>query len=193
MSKKPGRGSDQFPLRLPPGMREQIKLSAETSGKSMNEEILDVLRDYFPEQPGFDEVVEQLDYTIALLETIKAEQVSNGLTSTDQVQIVLGRLDSANEHLRKIAGTKTPSVIKLEKEVAESFQKLLEEWELSFEGAVNGLANGLIQMSIDRVQRREESIRVAIGEGEARRIVELVPPWAEAPSVDAPEGDDVSS
>ncbi|MCS4091859.1 Arc family DNA-binding protein [Rhizobium sp. BK176] len=35
-----GRGSDQFPLRLPDGMRDRIKESAEAAGRSMNAEIV---------------------------------------------------------------------------------------------------------------------------------------------------------
>ena len=35
-----GRGSDQFVLRLPEGMREQIKQAAEQNGRSMNAEIV---------------------------------------------------------------------------------------------------------------------------------------------------------
>lgn len=34
------RGSDQFQLRLPDGMREQIKQSADANGRSMNAEII---------------------------------------------------------------------------------------------------------------------------------------------------------
>ena len=37
---KAGRGSDQFPLRLPDGMRDRIKESAEAAGRSMNAEIV---------------------------------------------------------------------------------------------------------------------------------------------------------
>ena len=37
---KPGRGSDQFPLRLPDGMRERIKEQADRNGRSMNAEIV---------------------------------------------------------------------------------------------------------------------------------------------------------
>lgn len=40
---KPGRGADQFPLRLPEGMREQLKRAAESSGRSMNAEIIGLL------------------------------------------------------------------------------------------------------------------------------------------------------
>ncbi len=35
-----GRGSDQFPLRLPEGMRDRIKAAAEQSSRSMNAEIV---------------------------------------------------------------------------------------------------------------------------------------------------------
>lgn len=45
---KPGRGSDQFPLRLPEGMRERIKDRAEKNGRSMNAEILAVLEREYP-------------------------------------------------------------------------------------------------------------------------------------------------
>lgn len=37
---KVSRGSDQFPLRLPDGMRDRIKESAEAAGRSMNAEII---------------------------------------------------------------------------------------------------------------------------------------------------------
>lgn len=37
---KVGRGSDQFPLRLPDGMRELLKRRAEENGRSMNSEIV---------------------------------------------------------------------------------------------------------------------------------------------------------
>ncbi|MGF0539268.1 Arc family DNA-binding protein [Agrobacterium sp. ES01] len=37
---KTGRGSDQFPLRLPEGMRDHIKLAADQAGRSMNAEIV---------------------------------------------------------------------------------------------------------------------------------------------------------
>ncbi|MGV2104384.1 Arc family DNA-binding protein [Rhizobium sp. 21-4511-3d] len=43
VGKQPGRGSDQFPLRLPDGMRDRIKESAERNGRSMNAEIVAML------------------------------------------------------------------------------------------------------------------------------------------------------
>ncbi|MGV6875949.1 Arc family DNA-binding protein [Pseudochelatococcus sp. B33] len=40
---RPGRGADQFPLRFPDGMREQLKAEAAKNGRSLNAEIIDRL------------------------------------------------------------------------------------------------------------------------------------------------------
>ncbi len=45
---KAGRGSDQFPLRLPDGLRGRIKVAAERGGRSMNTEIVRALELAFP-------------------------------------------------------------------------------------------------------------------------------------------------
>ncbi|MBU2359477.1 MAG: Arc family DNA-binding protein, partial [Alphaproteobacteria bacterium] len=42
---KAGRGSDQFPLRLPEGLRDEIKKLAEQAGRSMNAELIARLED----------------------------------------------------------------------------------------------------------------------------------------------------
>ena len=55
---KAGRGSDQFPLRLPEGLRDRIKIRAEKSGRSMNAEIVSALEEAFPEGLGIGEFVE---------------------------------------------------------------------------------------------------------------------------------------
>lgn len=44
---KAARGSDQFMLRLPDGMREHIKAAADLSGRSMNAEIIARLDESF--------------------------------------------------------------------------------------------------------------------------------------------------
>lgn len=36
----PGRGSDQFPLRFPDGMRDELKKRAASNGRSLNAEII---------------------------------------------------------------------------------------------------------------------------------------------------------
>lgn len=48
MSSKAGRGSDQFMLRLPEGMRDRIKLSADRNSRSMNAEIVATLEKAYP-------------------------------------------------------------------------------------------------------------------------------------------------
>lgn len=51
------RGNDQFPLRMPDGMRDRIKAAADANGRSMNSEIIAqlegpqrTLRDWFAGQ-----------------------------------------------------------------------------------------------------------------------------------------------
>lgn len=67
--KRPGRGSEQFPLRLPDGMRDRIKVSAERNGRSMNAEILQALEQYFPPEPSIGDLIDNIEKTI--------EQVGN--------------------------------------------------------------------------------------------------------------------
>lgn len=45
LAEKPGRASDQFPLRFPDGMRDRIKGEAEQNSRSMNAEIIARLQD----------------------------------------------------------------------------------------------------------------------------------------------------
>lgn len=63
---KPGRGSDQFPLRLPDGMRDRIKASAERNGRSMNAEIVQALEEMFPSEPTTDELVRNIQHYLEL-------------------------------------------------------------------------------------------------------------------------------
>lgn len=67
MAKRPGRGSDQFPLRLPEGMRQRISAAAEANGRSMNAEIVRVLEREFPEPWTLEERVGQLHGLLAML------------------------------------------------------------------------------------------------------------------------------
>jgi len=47
LKKSPGRGSDQFVLRLPDGMRDRIASLAAENGRSMNAEIISRLEQTF--------------------------------------------------------------------------------------------------------------------------------------------------
>lgn len=63
---KAGRGSDQFPLRLPDGLRDHIKVSAERNGRSMNSEIIALLEQAYSARPGT--VVDNLQAVRAFLD-----------------------------------------------------------------------------------------------------------------------------
>jgi len=54
--KYPSDKQDKFMLRMPEGMREQIRLSAEHYGRSMNAEIVARLRESFDSEKQLEEV-----------------------------------------------------------------------------------------------------------------------------------------
>lgn len=60
-TQKAGRGSDQFVLRLPPGMRDAIAREAEKSGRSMNAEIVDRLTRSFERSADPHEIARTLE------------------------------------------------------------------------------------------------------------------------------------
>ncbi|TIL95210.1 MAG: Arc family DNA-binding protein [Mesorhizobium sp.] len=64
---RPGRGADQFPLRLPPGLRDRIKAHADAQGRSMNAEIVRILEREFPEPWTIEERVDQLHGLLTML------------------------------------------------------------------------------------------------------------------------------
>lgn len=57
---KASRGSDQFVVRLPDGMRDRIKAAADKNGRSMNAEIVATLDIHFPEPFSFEKRMEDL-------------------------------------------------------------------------------------------------------------------------------------
>lgn len=67
---RPGRGSDQFPLRLPEGMRERIKAYADRHGRSMNAEIVRILEREFPAPLSLEARVQDL---IGLVEVLRSQ------------------------------------------------------------------------------------------------------------------------
>ncbi|TIQ05717.1 Arc family DNA-binding protein [Mesorhizobium sp.] len=172
---KPGRGSDQFPLRLPPGMRDQIKHAAEESGRSMNSEILDVLRGAFPEEPSLEELVDALDHSVALLRDIRAQSTSGDVTRSNKYLNVLGRLMEANDQLLQVINDedRASPVIVLRADVRDGLRKFQDEWEMG-RNFTESLANDLIQMSLNRLASGEEkTLKAWIGEGDAKRMIEI--------------------
>lgn len=59
--------TDQFQLRLPPGLRERIKAYADRHGRSMNTEIVRLLEREFPEPVSIERRIGDLLDSIAVL------------------------------------------------------------------------------------------------------------------------------
>ena len=58
-----GRGSDQVKLRLPDGMRDELKEAAKANGRSMNAEIIAKLQDY-TDSPSNSNSLDELRQTL---------------------------------------------------------------------------------------------------------------------------------
>ena len=111
---RPGRGSDQFPLRLPDGLRDRIKASAEAHGRSMNAEIVRVLEEKYPE-PWPLHV--RLRYLTDLLRALK------------KVRGYEGAIDELTaEVLETVEGIASGRVPDLEEETRGKVRDLLSDW-----------------------------------------------------------------
>lgn len=110
---KVGRGADQFPLRLPEGLRDRIKAAAEKNGRSMNVEIVTVLEEKFPDPQPLDSRVG------ALLELVTVLQSNLNTKSVNSVvEKIVDTLHSAA--LGRIAG--------IPDEVRDSIRDQLDDW-----------------------------------------------------------------
>ncbi len=89
---KPGRGSDQFPLRLPDGMRDRLKAAADDNSRSMNAEIVARLEWYEAQGKGLEELTkEQTEAQIGLIK----EQ-------TEQIEALKGIIKEQTEALNSV-------------------------------------------------------------------------------------------
>lgn len=101
---RPGRGSDQFPLRMPDGLRERIKAYAERQGRSMNAEIVRILEREFPEPWSLEQRVASLHGLVAMLGATDepaavVEDLASSLRETLQ-GIVSGRVTGIDDETR---------------------------------------------------------------------------------------------
>lgn len=69
------RGSDQFQIRLPPGMRERIKIAADANNRSMNAEIVATLEDKYPEPEPLFQAVFDL-YHLYVMDLVAEEDLN---------------------------------------------------------------------------------------------------------------------
>ena len=79
-SKRPGRDSDQFIVRLPAGMRDRIAEMADRQGRSMNSEVIDALEKHIEMNQDFwtlTERVERLEDIVKNLDGVPAAAFEN--------------------------------------------------------------------------------------------------------------------
>jgi hypothetical protein len=115
---KAGRGSDQFMVRMPPGMRSALADAAEGSGRSMNAEIvarLDASFEEFLTLEGIVQISKRMNASVAALEgmvfdvrdiDVEAfieDQQSKGtmLTRTQAIRLILRTYLSENGFMRR--------------------------------------------------------------------------------------------
>ncbi|MBB4522278.1 MULTISPECIES: Arc family DNA-binding protein [Rhizobium] len=85
---KAGRGSDQFPLRLPEGLRDRIKAAAERGGRSMNTEIVHALELAFPEPVSVSALLEELPTLFSALRKVRGSSVAIGVITEKIVDVI---------------------------------------------------------------------------------------------------------
>lgn len=115
-TQKVGRGSDQFVVRLPPGMRDEIAREADKKGRSMNAEIVDRLTFSFEQTLTADgmlqvtkrleaasKTLEGLFYEVqdVQLESFMADQRSQGknLTRSEAIRFIVRTWLSENGYM----------------------------------------------------------------------------------------------
>jgi len=124
---KAGRGSDQFMVRMPPGMRSALAAEAERNGRSMNAEIVSRVAFSFEEflsLEGFVAISRRMTAAVEYLEGVIidirdmdlidldafiADQQSKGTTLTRRqaVRLILRTYLSENGFVR-VRGTANP-------------------------------------------------------------------------------------
>lgn len=105
-----GRDSDKFMLRMPDGLRDRIKAAADTSGRSMNAEIVAVLLERFPD-PDEQVSVSTADLRALLAAagrisdaTLKPSPASKLSAEAPKIRDARAELEGAVEAIRRRTG-----------------------------------------------------------------------------------------
>ncbi|WP_295950204.1 Arc family DNA-binding protein [uncultured Bartonella sp.] len=79
-----GRGSDQVKLRLPDGMRDELKEAAKANGRSMNAEIIAKLQDY-TDSPSNSDRLDEIRETL-IKHDVKLDKLADMLGKLSEVK-----------------------------------------------------------------------------------------------------------
>ncbi|TIT10826.1 MAG: Arc family DNA-binding protein [Mesorhizobium sp.] len=104
--------SDQFQLRLPPGLRDRIRNYAEREGRSMNEEIVRLLEREFPPPASIKEKLDELLAVVGLLRHGRTAEFFGRFSE----ELFSTLIDVAN------------GKVKVDEEVRLQVQSALEQW-----------------------------------------------------------------
>jgi len=88
--KYPSELAERFQIRLPPGLRDRIKATAEANGRSMNTEIVSTLEDAYPDPQSFMEelkFLDEIDEIQRKLDRIRAAQLAEASQNFSQAFI----------------------------------------------------------------------------------------------------------
>lgn len=111
---KPGRGSDQFPLRFPAGMRDFIKDAADRNNRSMNAEIIARLQTTINGNKGAPNITVALE---ALPQGVGTQRVSvaqflDALNRTIKETVEVGK--KAERQAKREAEQQSPTLLPAE-------------------------------------------------------------------------------
>ncbi|MDH4438873.1 MAG: Arc family DNA-binding protein [Rhizobium sp.] len=147
--KTTGRGSDQFPLRLPDGMREQIRSASEATGRSMNAEIVNRLQASF--EPGRLATMLEASLPPAVFQALELGSVINQIPIADRLsQIIAGSLevDSEYDKLHMLYMEATDQKRELQEQVADLRSQINYEFMGHYSRVVQ--MNTLLEILVDQ-------------------------------------------
>ncbi|CAN7626097.1 Arc family DNA-binding protein [Aminobacter sp. LjRoot7] len=134
------RNLDKVIVRLPDGMRDRIKNSAERHGRSMNAEIVQALEQVFPPEPDIIEVIDRVHQAINQAEAAQSLPYRKGLIAA--LDKLSERLTSGIEFNQARSSTLSPSFLRM-----QDFTSRHERWKRASE---NGIETSDLAREIDR-------------------------------------------
>lgn len=154
MSSRTGRGSDQFPLRFPEGMRDRIKAAADASGRSMNAEIIHALEKAYPAPVGHAAFFAMFKDMVTMINRLIEEPDEPNERRILEFALVRNYFDAADEYVNDL---KSGSVAGLSKNDAA---KILALWDKHREGieAARSASRFMVETLLRKSNEAEDDI-----------------------------------
>jgi hypothetical protein len=140
-------------------MREQIKAFAEENGRSMNQEIIEILREQFPDPPSDAELMDQLEVVLAWARDLKSANRRHTLSA---------HLMSFIEEMKRRTpvAERTAPLVEIERPTLDLVDRFCERLNKNKppedHWGRDEVAENLIKMSLMRIERGEEKFKSII-------------------------------